>query len=57
MEYGFDTSIGKAKMQAAQEVADGRLNNHYSLVTWQTCTGKQSNKDSTFIHTLVSLCG
>uniref|UniRef100_M4DY17 fumarate hydratase n=1 Tax=Brassica campestris TaxID=3711 RepID=M4DY17_BRACM len=32
MEYGLDTTIGKAIMQAAQEVAEGKLNDHFPLV-------------------------
>ncbi|CDY53742.1 BnaAnng12700D [Brassica napus] len=32
MEYGLDPTIGKAIMQAAQEVAEGKLNDHFPLV-------------------------
>ncbi|GAU31641.1 hypothetical protein TSUD_38380 [Trifolium subterraneum] len=32
MEYGLDPAIGKAIMQAAQEVAEGKLNDHFPLV-------------------------
>ncbi|TQD79587.1 hypothetical protein C1H46_034858 [Malus baccata] len=32
MEYGLDPTIGKAVMQAAQEVAEGKLNEHFPLV-------------------------
>ncbi|OMO50500.1 Fumarate lyase [Corchorus capsularis] len=32
MEYGLDVTIGKAIMEAAQEVADGKLNDHFPLV-------------------------
>ncbi|KAL4202963.1 hypothetical protein AMTRI_Chr02g266090 [Amborella trichopoda] len=46
MEYGLDPSIGKAIMQAAQEVADGQLNDHFPLVIWQTGSGTQSNMNA-----------
>ncbi|CAN4091381.1 unnamed protein product [Withania somnifera] len=46
MEYGLDQSIGKAIMQAAEEVADGKLNDHFPLVVWQTGSGTQSNMNA-----------
>lgn len=46
MEYGLDPTIGKAIMQAAQEVADGKLNDHFPLVVWQTGSGTQSNMNA-----------
>ncbi|PPD67442.1 hypothetical protein GOBAR_DD35680 [Gossypium barbadense] len=46
MEYGLDQSIGKAIMQAAQEVAEGKLNDHFPLVVWQTGSGTQSNMNA-----------
>ncbi|KAL6217190.1 hypothetical protein ACLB2K_010407 [Fragaria x ananassa] len=46
MEYGLDQSIGKAIMQAAQEVAEGKLNQHFPLVVWQTGSGTQSNMNA-----------
>lgn len=46
MEYGLDPSIGKAVMQAAQEVAEGKLNDHFPLVVWQTGSGTQSNMNA-----------
>ncbi|KAG5514194.1 hypothetical protein RHGRI_035555 [Rhododendron griersonianum] len=46
MEYGLDPSIGKAIMQAAQEVAEGKLNDHFPLVVWQTGSGTQSNMNA-----------
>lgn len=46
MEYGLDPSIGKAIMQAAQEVAEGKLNDHFPLVIWQTGSGTQSNMNA-----------
>ncbi|KAB2068670.1 hypothetical protein ES319_A08G047300v1 [Gossypium barbadense] len=46
MEYGLDQSIGKAIMQATQEVAEGKLNDHFPLVVWQTGSGTQSNMNA-----------
>ncbi|CAI9774295.1 unnamed protein product [Fraxinus pennsylvanica] len=46
MTYGLDPSIGKAIMQAAQEVAEGKLNDHFPLVVWQTGSGTQSNMNA-----------
>ncbi|CAL5437446.1 unnamed protein product [Camellia sinensis] len=46
IENGLDPSIGKATMQAAQEVAEGKLNDHFPLVVWQTGSGTQSNMNA-----------
>ncbi|KAE8676688.1 Fumarate hydratase [Hibiscus syriacus] len=46
MEYGLDPTIGKAIMQAADEVAEGKLNDHFPLVVWQTGSGTQSNMNA-----------
>lgn len=46
MAYGLDQSIGKAIMQAAEEVAEGKLNDHFPLVVWQTGSGTQSNMNA-----------
>ncbi|URD79308.1 Fumarate hydratase 1, mitochondrial [Musa troglodytarum] len=46
MEYGLDPTVGKAIMQAAQEVAEGKLNDHFPLVIWQTGSGTQSNMNA-----------
>ncbi|KMT09246.1 hypothetical protein BVRB_6g133460 [Beta vulgaris subsp. vulgaris] len=46
MEYGLDPTIGNAVMQAAQEVAEGKLNDHFPLVVWQTGSGTQSNMNA-----------
>ncbi|OAY75357.1 Fumarate hydratase 2, chloroplastic [Ananas comosus] len=46
MEYGLDPSVGKAIMQAAEEVAEGKLNDHFPLVIWQTGSGTQSNMNA-----------
>lgn len=47
METGvLDPKIGKAIMQAASEVADGKLLDHFPLVIWQTGSGTQSNMNA-----------
>src|SRR5882672_8280815 len=38
----LDPAIGKAIIEAAQEVIDGKLNDHFPLVVWQTGSGTQS---------------
>jgi fumarate hydratase class II len=43
MDYGLDPNIGRAIMQAAQEVAEGKLNSHFPLVIWKTSSGTQRN--------------
>ena len=44
MELGIlDTEIGKAITQAADEVIDLKLYDHFPLVVWQTGSGTQSN--------------
>ena len=42
----LDPPIGKAIIAAAQEVIDGRLNEHFPLVVWQTGSGTQSNMNA-----------
>src|SRR6185503_18616751 len=39
----LDKTIGEAIVQAAQEVIDGKLDDHFPLVVWQTGSGTQSN--------------
>ncbi|PKA42402.1 class II fumarate hydratase [Rhizobium sullae] len=47
MELGqLDRAIGKAIVDAAQEVIDGKLNDHFPLVVWQTGSGTQSNMNA-----------
>ncbi|KPM40463.1 Fumarate hydratase, mitochondrial [Neonectria ditissima] len=41
-----DPEIGAAIQQAAQEVADGKLLDHFPLVVWQTGSGTQSNMNA-----------
>lgn len=47
MELGrLDASVGKAVVQAAQEVIEGKLDEHFPLVVWQTGSGTQSNMNA-----------
>ncbi|PYH97667.1 fumarate hydratase class II [Aspergillus ellipticus CBS 707.79] len=46
MKYGLDPKVGEAIKQAAAEVAEGKLNDHFPLVVWQTGSGTQSNMNS-----------
>lgn len=42
----LDKKIGEAMCQAAQEVADLKLIDHFPLVVWQTGSGTQTNMNS-----------
>ncbi|MGF0538456.1 class II fumarate hydratase [Agrobacterium sp. ES01] len=42
----LDTKIGNAIVSAAQEVIDGKLDDHFPLVVWQTGSGTQSNMNA-----------
>jgi fumarate hydratase, class II len=42
----LDTKLGAAIVQAAQEVIDGKLDEHFPLVVWQTGSGTQSNMNA-----------
>ncbi|MEZ2330030.1 class II fumarate hydratase [Mesorhizobium sp. RCC_202] len=42
----LDPAVGKAVVDAAQEVIDGKLNDHFPLVVWQTGSGTQSNMNA-----------
>ncbi|TPL00210.1 MULTISPECIES: class II fumarate hydratase [unclassified Mesorhizobium] len=42
----LDPAIGKAIVEAAQEVIDGKLDEHFPLVVWQTGSGTQSNMNA-----------
>jgi len=47
MDLGrLDGKIGRAIVAAAQEVIDGRLDDHFPLVVWQTGSGTQSNMNA-----------
>ncbi len=42
----LDPKIAEAIVAAAQEVIDGKLNDHFPLVVWQTGSGTQSNMNA-----------
>jgi fumarate hydratase class II len=42
----LDETIGKAVVAAAQEVIEGKLDEHFPLVVWQTGSGTQSNMNA-----------
>jgi fumarate hydratase class II len=47
MDLGkMDAELGKVIVAAAQEVIDGKLNDHFPLVVWQTGSGTQSNMNA-----------
>jgi len=47
MELGLlDAKLGAAIVDAAREVADGALDDHFPLVVWQTGSGTQTNMNA-----------
>jgi fumarate hydratase, class II len=47
MELGrLDPKLGQTIVKAAQEVIEGKLNDHFPLVVWQTGSGTQSNMNA-----------
>ncbi|RYH10284.1 class II fumarate hydratase [Tropicimonas sp. IMCC6043] len=42
----LDAKLGEAIQQAAQEVIDGKLDDNFPLVVWQTGSGTQSNMNA-----------
>jgi fumarate hydratase class II len=42
----LDPELAEAMEQAAQEVVDGKLDDHFPLVVWQTGSGTQSNMNA-----------
>ena len=47
IELGIlDKELGSAIVDAAQEVIDGALNDHFPLVVWQTGSGTQTNMNA-----------
>jgi len=42
----LDAKIGETIVKAAQEVIDGKLNEHFPLAVWQTGSGTQSNMNA-----------
>ena len=43
---GLDAKLGAAIITAAQEVIEGKLNDHFPLAVWQTGSGTQSNMNA-----------
>ena len=43
---GLDKKIGDTIVAAAQDVIDGKLDEHFPLVVWQTGSGTQSNMNA-----------
>jgi fumarate hydratase, class II len=43
---GLDSKIAAAVINAAQEVIEGKLNDHFPLAVWQTGSGTQSNMNA-----------
>ena len=42
----LDQEVGNAIIKASQEVAEGKWNDHFPLVVWQTGSGTQSNMNA-----------
>jgi fumarate hydratase class II len=42
----LDKKVGEAIVKAAQEVIDGKLDDHFPLAVWQTGSGTQSNMNA-----------
>ena len=42
----LDKGVGETVVKAAQEVIDGKLDEHFPLVVWQTGSGTQSNMNA-----------
>ena len=51
MGFGIlDKKVGDAIVAASQEVAAGKLLQHFPLVVWQTGSGTQSNMNANEVH-------
>ncbi|ORZ34057.1 fumarate hydratase [Catenaria anguillulae PL171] len=46
LTYGLKPEVGNAIIQAADEVIEGKLNDHFPLVIWQTGSGTQTNMNT-----------
>ena len=46
LNYGLDEKKANAIVQAADEVKQGKLDDHFPLVVWQTGSGTQSNMNA-----------
>ena len=44
--FGLDVKIANAIIKASDEVAQGKLDDHFPLVVWQTGSGTQSNMNA-----------
>merc|ERR1711872_823678 len=45
-EFGLKEDISAAIVEAAEEVIDGKLDDHFPLVIWQTGSGTQTNMNT-----------
>ncbi|RKP07214.1 L-Aspartase-like protein [Thamnocephalis sphaerospora] len=54
MTYGLDEKVGGAIVNAAQEVAEGKLLDHFPLVVFQTGSGTQSNMNANEVSACVT---
>ena len=45
-DFGLDPKIAEAIINAANEVEEGKLDDHFPLVVWQTGSGTQSNMNA-----------
>lgn len=45
-KFGLDPKVAEAIQQAAQDVASGKLDDHFPLVVWQTGSGTQTNMNA-----------
>lgn len=46
LNFGLEPELADAIVKAADEVIEGKLNDHFPLVVWQTGSGTQSNMNS-----------
>ena len=46
ISFGLDPKIANAVIAASEEVAKGKLTDHFPLVVWQTGSGTQSNMNA-----------
>lgn len=46
VNFGLDPKIANAVIAASEEVAQGKLTDHFPLVVWQTGSGTQSNMNA-----------
>ena len=56
----LDKKLGESIVNASQEVIDGKLNEHFPLVVWQTGSGTQSNMNANEVisnRAIEMLCG